>query len=412
MPDRITILGALFVLCSPAFAQDVDLEFVLPFAQYGPGTEFYCDLKIDNPGPALPGSEVFVALTIGTGDYWFYPSWVQYPPNVTSQTLSIGESSTQTLHILNRFIWPAGAGAFDDAAFLGAIVHQGNLVSNLAQIGFAWTDDPPPEMLTIPAGTFTQGSPETEPCRSDTYEVQFIHTISSDFDIMIHEVTQAEWTSVFQINPSHFLGVNLPVELVSWYDACIFANRLSIAHGLTPCYYIDSRFEDPFDGIPYVYSGTVYWKRDADGYRLPTEGESEYFCRAGTTGTFYCNETNYSIYNCYSCSADLAELQKYEHYCYSDTNEIVVVGSKLPNPWGLYDVNGNAGEWLFDWFDDYPAGSVTDYVAPIGVSTANRSLRGGNYAGEPNWCRSAYRYYLHPGSRFQGIGLRLARGPR
>ena len=133
--------------------------------------------------------------------------------------------------------------------------------------------DPPVEQgdfVQINGGSFTMGSPEDERWREND-EVQHQVTVGP-YLIAKYEVSQADYRSVTGVNPSYFQGDNRPVEMVSWYDAVRFCNALSLSEGLEPAYSID---------------GTeVTWNRDANGYRLPTEAEWEYACRAGTDSPF------------------------------------------------------------------------------------------------------------------------------
>ncbi|MDE5598562.1 MAG: formylglycine-generating enzyme family protein, partial [Lachnospiraceae bacterium] len=128
----------------------------------------------------------------------------------------------------------------------------------------------PEGFILIKGGTFDMGSPESEAWRSED-EVQHSVTVS-DFYMDAFEVTQAEYQSIMGNNPSNFTGDNLPVENISWLDAVAYCNARSEAEGLIPVY----RVED----------SSVSWDRSADGYRLPTEAEWEYACRAGTTTPF------------------------------------------------------------------------------------------------------------------------------
>ncbi|GEM_PF-626381 len=138
----LVVFTLWFFVGSASQAQDIDIEFTMPTSNMTPGSPFSLDLNITNAGSAKPDSLLFVALTIGTGDYWFFPSWVKYPSDVDALQMDIAASSTDTVSIIPSFPWPAGVGEFSGAMFLGAVVYNDGLVSNVPQISFGWTQLP------------------------------------------------------------------------------------------------------------------------------------------------------------------------------------------------------------------------------------------------------------------------------
>jgi formylglycine-generating enzyme required for sulfatase activity len=259
----------------------------------------------------------------------------------------------------------------------------------------------PANFVRIESGTFTMGSPSNEPQRSSD-EVQHRVTVNA-FYMGKYQVTQGEYEAVMGTNPSNFKGSNLPVENVSWYDVVEYCNRLSQKEGLTPAYTIEKNRSDPnnrneSDTIRWL----VTWNQNANGYRLPTEAEWEYACRAGTTTPFNTGN-NITISNA-----------NYDgNYPYNNNakgtyrQRTTPVGNFAPNPWGLYDMHGNVWEWCWDWYGDYSSGAQTD---PRGaVSGAYRVLRGGSWNSYGQYLRSASRHYYTPSGRYYYIGFRLVR---
>jgi formylglycine-generating enzyme required for sulfatase activity len=188
-------------------------------------------------------------------------------------------------------------------------------------------------------------------------------------------------------NPSYFKGDNLPVEQVSWYDAVEYCNQRSQREGLTPA---------------YMRSGDkVTWNRSANGYRLSTEAEWEYACRAGTTTPF---STGNNI------TTDQANYKGKKPYNGNPKGtyrkKTTPVGSFAPNPWGLYDMHGNLWEWCWDWYGSYAGGSQTNPEGP--ATGANRVLRGGGWYYYGRYLRCACRSSNDPSSRHNILGFRLA----
>jgi formylglycine-generating enzyme required for sulfatase activity len=235
----------------------------------------------------------------------------------------------------------------------------------------------PANMVRINGGTFTMGSPSSEPGRNSG-EVQHQVTVSS-FYMGKYEVTQKEYQELMGTNPSDFKGDNLPVVWVSWYDAIEYCNALSRKEGLTPAYMSGG-------------GGWTMWNRSANGYRLPTEAEWEYACRAGTTTAYNTGaniNNNTGWYNANSAGS---------------TQE---VGRKPANAWGLYDMHGNVVEWCWDWYGDYSSGAQTD---PVGASSGSiRVLRGGNWDSSAQRIRSACRGGIPPSFGDSALGFRLVR---
>ncbi|MDR0555072.1 MAG: formylglycine-generating enzyme family protein [Treponema sp.] len=250
------------------------------------------------------------------------------------------------------------------------------------------------EMVSIPGGTFQMGSPANEADR-DSDEIQHSVTVSS-FNMGKYEVTQEQYQAVMGNNPSKFsdspadgeVQGKRPVEQVSWYDAIVFCNKLSIEEGLTPAYAVNGSTDPSGWGSEF----TPTWNKDANGYRLPTEAEWEYACRAGTTTAYNTGDTISDSTGWYSSNSR------------SKTHE---VGKKPTNAWGLYDMHGNVWEWCWDWYGDYSSGSQTNPQGPS--SGSYRVIRGGSWDGGGGYLRSADRSNDRPSSRDYGLGFRLVR---
>lgn len=248
----------------------------------------------------------------------------------------------------------------------------------------------------IPSGRFTMGSPDTELGRNPKFEGQHTVTITKAFYMAKYEVTQDKWQSVMGSNPSIYTGDNHPVDYISWYDSIIFCNRISTASGLTEVYYTDSLFTRVYDATPPVKTDIkIYIKHDANGYRLPTEAEWEYACRA-RTGTALNSGRNLSS------EGEDANMSEVGRYYYNGGYGHTAVGRYRPNAWGLYDMHGNVGEWCQDWCY---RNLSTEYS-----STIIRVIRGGTWAYHALMCRSAFRKLdRRPSKPGNDVGFRPVR---
>jgi len=255
-------------------------------------------------------------------------------------------------------------------------------------------------MVRIQAGTFIMGSPTIEPERGSN-EIQHQIMINS-FYIGNYEVTQKEYQEIMGKNPSNFKGDNLPVENVNWFDAIEYCNKRSQKEGLTPAYTINKNQIDPNNKTDDKIKWTITWNKNANGYRLPTEAEWEYACRAGMTMPFSTgsnittSQANYNGDNPYNNNTMGEYRQK--------TTE---VGSFPPNAWGLYDMHGNVFEWCWDWYGNYSNEVQND---PVGAVAGTRRVRRGGYWGsDGDELRSAYRGYASPYYWDYTNGFRVAR---
>jgi formylglycine-generating enzyme required for sulfatase activity/tetratricopeptide (TPR) repeat protein len=207
-------------------------------------------------------------------------------------------------------------------------------------------------------------------------------TITRPFVMQATSVTQAQWEAIMGSNPSErHKNANNPVENVSWFDAIAYCNALSRTEGLEGAYVIDGE-------------GSVRWKGlEALGYRLPTEAEWEYACRAGTTGDRY---GDLDAVAWWKGNSGIGLKMKMTH----------PVGQKLPNPWGFFDMLGNVCEWCWDLYWTYPEGAVADPVGPeVGVNEA-RINRGGHFHSEAKEAQAGERFVGYPGTRYSFFGFR------
>ena len=227
----------------------------------------------------------------------------------------------------------------------------------------------------IPDGNFLLGSHLTEEGHQSN-ETQHRVRITKPFNLGVHEVTQAQYQKVMGTNLSLFKAADNPVNKVSWLEAVTFCRKLS---------------ELPAE------------KAAGNVYRLPTEAEWEYACRAGSTKKF-------------SFGDDDSDLGDYAWYVENSANKIHPVGSKQPNAWGLYDMHGNVWEWCQDRYGDYPNAAVTDPTGPLSGSLnfegkSTRVFRGGSFLHDAEFCRSAYRSGFEPSRRYLNVGFRVCLSP-
>jgi formylglycine-generating enzyme required for sulfatase activity len=250
----------------------------------------------------------------------------------------------------------------------------------------------PDTFVRINGGTFMMGGPANEVNHRRDSEVQHEVTVSA-FYMGKYEVTQKEYEEVMGTNPSNFKGDNLPVEEVSWYDAVEYCNKRSQKEGLTPAYTINKNQSDPNNINSYdTVKWTVTWNKNANGYRLPTEAEWEYACRAGTT-------------TAYNTGANISDNTGW--YIANSGSKTHPVGQKSANAWGLYDMHGNVLEWCWDWYGNYSSGAQTDTAGA--VTGSYRVIRGGYWGYYWQALRSAQREGDNPSLRVNTIGFRLVR---
>lgn len=279
--------------------------------------------------------------------------------------------------------------AFAAAGLAGAALAAGGVAGWVAfalltgaMVPLAWSGRPvaivePPELLELldmvelPGGEFLMG------------ERPGVPTVVSAFAIGRVPVTQAQVREILGESPGEPAGEELPVNNVSWHDAVRFCNALSVKAGMRPCY--------------VTKDDEVRWDRTADGYRLPTEAEWEYACRAGTTTGWFFGD-------------DPVEAGRYAWFDEGVDGQVHPVGTKLPNPWGLLDMAGNVWEWCWDWYGDLPKQRTADPSGP--EAGGGRVLRGGSFWDDARNLRSANWGRGGPGGRGGDIGFRCVRSAR
>lgn len=255
--------------------------------------------------------------------------------------------------------------------------------------------DTPDNFVLIKGGTFQMGSPDSEAWRSAD-ETQHSVTVS-DFYMSKYELTQKEYKEITGSNPSNFSGEDFPVENISWLDAVDYCNARSERDGLSPVYTIDGQ--------------NVSWDRSANGYRLPTEAEWEYACRAGTTTPFYmenspsAEDANYYGHYPYEIEDNYFSQGNLEVKPGEYRQTTVAVDSFSANPYGLYNMHGNVGEWIWDYYGEYPAEEQTDPAGP--TSGTLRVYRGGGWNDFAKNMRCAYRATLEQNKGSFNLGIRL-----
>ena len=252
------------------------------------------------------------------------------------------------------------------------------------------------QMIAISAGTFMMGQ--------DGIATP-VHSVTlGGFYMGKYEVTQEQYEAVMGNNPSDYdddpatgeIQGKRPVEQVSWYDAIVFCNKLSMMEKLEPAYSIGGNTNPSVWGaVPTIPDDTwdaVVCNWNANGYRLPTEAEWEYACRAGTTTTYNTGDTISDNTGWYKTNSNRR------------THE---VGKKSANAYGLYDMHGNVWEWCWDWYGSYGNAARTD---PMGASSGSlRVRRGGGWCGYAGVLRSADRYGYIPYFRVYYLGFRVLR---
>ncbi len=350
-----------------------------------------------------------------------------------NQSLPLQETGSELRHTFDEL------GTYK--VYLSPEDYEGHEPSTPAEIPVEVTTE---GFVPIEAGIFWMGSPDGDcpvgypgecidnPCPHLDEKLHEV-TLTYDFEMQAHEVTQGEWFAAFGNNPGWFgpngdgpdCGDNCPVERVNWYEMLAYANWLSTENGLTPCYTLTNCSGTLGGGCAlseyYCSSGTytctvslnnISTLQDCEGYRLPTEAEWEYAIRAGSNTAFYPSDgndgaMNESVMN--NCGSLDSNLDQIAVYCANSAGSTAPVGTKEANAWGLYDMSGNVWEWVWDWYQsDYQNDVATDPTGPT-IPGSARVDRGASWNYDAMHCRSALRNHNSPDYHRGNLGARLCR---
>jgi formylglycine-generating enzyme required for sulfatase activity len=250
----------------------------------------------------------------------------------------------------------------------------------------------PLDMVALPGGTFLMGSSDSDQDAYDNEKPQHEVAVST-FLISRFPITRQLYRRILEQSLPEWdrdaTDDQLPANHVTWFQAVAFCNALSEYFSLSPCYRINGEHVEQ-----------VEWDRNADGYRLPTEAEWEYACRAGSTSKWFFGD-------------DAKELDRYAWFTGNSGDKVQPVGKKDPNLWGLHDMSGNVWEWCWDWFAEYSSSPTQMLNDPTGPESGTRRvLRGGSAWLNPRRLRSADRDWYEPTFRDADDGFRCVRRPR
>jgi formylglycine-generating enzyme required for sulfatase activity len=328
------------------------------------------------PDMANPELELFggVAITREAGQAWAEPGVEAHDArdgNITDQivvTGSVDMNSTGT-YLLTYSVQD---GAGNTASTTRTVTVVGNRTVDLnATVAM--------DMIWVPSGTFTMGSPTTEAGRQSDREDEHNVSLTKGFYLGKYEVTQAQYEAVIGTNPSEFNATgngNRPVEKVNWTEAVAFCTQLTTQ-------------EQAAGRLPAGWA-----------YVLPTESQWEYACRAGTTTAYSWGATITSSNANYNWDGGANDG--------NDFKQTRDVGQYAANPWGFFDMHGNVWEWTADWYQaTYPPGNPVVDPTNLGASGSPRVLRGGSWFNAWTDLRSAKRNHISPGYRVNDIGFRV-----
>jgi formylglycine-generating enzyme required for sulfatase activity len=260
------------------------------------------------------------------------------------------------------------------------------------------------EWIEVGAGEFPMGTPAAESCRETGDYKETLHTVTLTRSIEVQktEVTQGQFEQLLGYNPSTYpaCGANCPVDRVSWFEAAAYCNALSAREGLTTCYECTGAGQSVDCQPKATYAGGAFY--DCLGYRLPTEAEWEYACRAGTDTAFYSGGVS-------NCTGYDARASKIGWYKANSGATMHIAGSKEPNALGLHDLSGGVWEWTHDFLTT-DLGTAPQ-VDPWGPSTGfSHMLRGGSIEVTPQFLRCGSRYNNVPANQnFRHLGFRCVR---
>ena len=263
-------------------------------------------------------------------------------------------------------------------------------------------------MRLVAGGTFQMGTESQDiACSGCSWGEQPLHSVTlSPFYMDTIEVTQGDYAALMKVNPSNFHGSPiLPVEMVSWFDAVLYCNARSRRDGFDTVYRYAAVVGPAGSGCRKLHDLKADF--DRNGYRLPTEAEWEYACRAGTATEYYWGRNYIAL-----SLADTLTIDSFAVWYHNSPIGTRPVGSRRPNAWGLYDMAGNVLEWCHDFNGGYSVEPQTD---PVGPDTADaRILRGGSWCDRVDnysfrFLRSAFRSSDFPETRTSYRGFRCVR---